>query len=66
MLARLLQSSSLPLASSLVRDRGTPRVEQVDLDRTPDQQLDSTPVYGSLEDSLEWTELWQLDMKLRV
>ena len=42
--------TSKPLASSMVK---APPVE-VDLDRTPEQQLDITPVFGSLEDSLEW------------
>ena len=42
-----------PLASSMVKDPSSV-VGQVDLNRTPDQFLDITPVYGSLEDSLEW------------
>merc|ERR1719315_724832 len=42
-----------PLASSKLKVPSSV-VEQVDLNRTPDQHLDITPVYGSLEDSLEW------------
>jgi len=38
----------LPLASSKVKEP-----PQVDLNRTPEQHLDITPVYGSLEDSFE-------------
>jgi len=45
--------NSKPLASSMVKVPSHV-VEKVDLDRTPEQHLDITPVYGSLEDSLEW------------